>query len=70
MEQKYIDAHNWYVENQQNLGMYRGEWIAFTSNGVIAHDSPKETLREREYLKTLDPQNCLRESPLNPKMLF
>jgi hypothetical protein len=45
MEQKYIDAHNWYVDNQQNLGMYRGEWIAFTSSGVIAHDP--------EYLKTI-----------------
>jgi Aspartyl protease len=45
MEQKYIDAHNWYVENQQKLGIYRGEWIAFTSNGVIAHDP--------EYLKTI-----------------
>ncbi len=45
MEQKHIDAHNWYLKNQQNLGIYRGEWIAFTSNGVIAHN--------REYLKTI-----------------
>lgn len=45
MEKAYLDAHNWYTENQQNLGAYRGEWIAFTSDGVIAHD--------REYLKTI-----------------
>ncbi|WP_295619581.1 retropepsin-like aspartic protease [Chamaesiphon sp. GL140_3_metabinner_50] len=45
MEQAYIDAHNWYTKNQQKLGAYRGEWIAFTSDGVIAHD--------REYLKTI-----------------
>jgi Aspartyl protease len=45
MEKIYVDAHNWYLENQQNLGIYRGEWIAFTSNGVIAHD--------REYLNTI-----------------
>jgi hypothetical protein len=45
MEQKYLDAHNWYIENQQKLGIYRGEWIAFTSNGVIAH--------HREYLQTI-----------------
>jgi hypothetical protein len=45
MEQKHIDAHNWYLKNQQNLGIYRSEWIAFTSNSVIAHN--------REYLKTI-----------------
>jgi hypothetical protein len=45
MEQVYLDAHNWYVKNQQRLAKYRGEWIAFTSNGVIAHD--------REYLNTI-----------------
>jgi hypothetical protein len=45
MEKMYIDAHNWYLENQQKLDLYRGEWIAFTSNGVIAHD--------REYLNTI-----------------
>jgi Aspartyl protease len=45
MEQVYLDAHDWYVKNQQKLGKYRGEWIAFTSNGVIAHD--------REYLNTI-----------------
>ena len=53
MEKIYIDAHNWYLENQQKLDLYRGEWIAFTSNGVIAHDYPEETLREREYLSTI-----------------
>jgi hypothetical protein len=45
MEKTYIDAHNWYLGNQQKLDIYRGEWIAFTSNGVIAHD--------REYLNTI-----------------
>jgi hypothetical protein len=40
MEKTYIDVHNWYLENQQKLDLYRGEWIAFISNGVIAHDSP------------------------------
>jgi Aspartyl protease len=45
MEKTYIDAHNWYLENQQKLDLYLGEWIAFTSNGVIAHD--------REYLNTI-----------------
>jgi hypothetical protein len=49
MEKAYLDAHNWYTENQQNLGAYRGEWIAFTSDGVIAHDFDvefKQTKRE------------------------
>jgi hypothetical protein len=45
MEKIYIDAHNWYLENQQKLDLYLGEWIAFTGNGVIAHD--------REYLNTI-----------------
>ena len=45
MERVYLDAHDWYVKNQQRLAEYRGEWIAFTSNGVIAHD--------REYLNTI-----------------
>ena len=41
MEQVYLDAYDWYVKNQQRLA----EWIAFTSNGVIAYD--------REYLNTI-----------------
>ncbi len=45
MEQVYLDAHDWYLKNQQKLVKYRGEWIAFTSNGVVAHD--------REYLNTI-----------------
>jgi hypothetical protein len=30
-------ADQWYRKNRRSLKAYRGEWIAFTADGVIAH---------------------------------
>jgi hypothetical protein len=52
---------DWYQEHWQELKEYVGEWIAYSKDEVISHDSPfaqrsagKETLREREYLAMID----------------
>lgn len=29
--------HQWHKENPHILKQYRGEWIAFTADGIIAH---------------------------------
>jgi hypothetical protein len=31
-------ADEWYQKNRHALKPYRGEWVAFTADGVIAHD--------------------------------
>jgi hypothetical protein len=43
----------WYQKHWQELKEYVGEWIAYSKDGVISHDSLKETLRERDYLKMI-----------------
>lgn len=33
----YQTPREWYLSNKQELKKYRGEWIAYTRDGVIAH---------------------------------
>jgi len=31
------NPHQWYRENKNHLRQYRGQWIAYDANGIIAH---------------------------------
>jgi hypothetical protein len=46
MEAEYPTAKEWYKANRPKLKKYRGEWIAYTNQGVISHD--------RDYRKMKD----------------
>jgi hypothetical protein len=38
MEKKYQTPDEWYKNNKNELRKYKSEWIAFTNEGIIAHD--------------------------------
>jgi len=46
MAPEYPTAKEWYKANRRDLKKYRGEWIAYTNQGVISHD--------RDYRKMKD----------------
>ncbi|HEY9702163.1 MAG TPA: aspartyl protease family protein [Allocoleopsis sp.] len=37
MTENYQTPREWYKNNRSQLKKYRGQWIAYTKNGVIAH---------------------------------
>ena len=46
MEPEYATTNDWYKANRPQLKIYRGQWIAYTNQGVISHD--------RDYRKMKD----------------
>jgi Retroviral aspartyl protease. len=46
MEPEYATTNDWYKANRPKLKIYRGQWIAYTNQGVISHD--------RDYRKMKD----------------
>jgi Family of unknown function (DUF5678) len=46
MEAEYTTANEWYEANRRELKKYRGQWIAYTNQGVISCD--------RDYRKMKD----------------
>lgn len=38
MKKQYKTPNDWYSSNKSQLRKYKSEWIAFTNDGVIAHD--------------------------------
>ena len=46
METEYPTANEWYNANRRGLKKYRGEWIAYTNNGVISHDPDYDKMKE------------------------
>ncbi|WP_445242837.1 DUF5678 domain-containing protein [Microcoleus sp. POL10_C6] len=46
MEAEYTTAKEWYKANRRELKKYRGQWIAYTNQGVISCD--------RDYRKMKD----------------
>ena len=38
MKKQYKTPDDWYSSNKSQLRKYKSEWIAFTNDGVIAHD--------------------------------
>jgi len=52
MNKFYQNPNDWYRENRQQLKLYRGEWIAFTKEGIIAHHRNFNTMMDH-----LDPNS-------------
>ena len=46
MAAEYVTANEWYKANRRELKKYRGQWIAYTNQGVISGD--------RDYRKMKD----------------
>ena len=46
MDAEYATANEWYKANRRELKKYRGQWIAYTNQGVISCD--------RDYRKMKD----------------
>lgn len=42
----YATANEWYKANRRDLKKYRGEWIAYTNQGVISHDRDYDKMKE------------------------
>jgi hypothetical protein len=49
MKESYQNPEEWYQEHQQELREYVGEWIAYSKDGVVAHD--------RDYLTMISQVN-------------
>ena len=39
MSENYETTQEWYKHNRHQLKKYRGQWIAYTKDGIIAHHS-------------------------------
>ncbi len=37
MSENYQTTQEWYKHNRHQLKRYRGQWIAYTKDGIIAH---------------------------------
>jgi hypothetical protein len=46
MVAEYATANEWYKANRRNLKKYRGEWIAYTNQGVISHDRDDRKMKD------------------------
>lgn len=46
MNKVYQTPSEWYKDHYRELKKYRGQWIAFTKEGVIAHHRDYQTMRE------------------------
>lgn len=46
MAAEYATANEWYKANRRHLKKYRGEWIAYTNNGVISHARDYDKMKE------------------------
>ncbi len=50
MSKLYQTPNEWYSDNKKELKKYRGEWIAFSKDGIIAHNRQYRQLRESIHL--------------------
>jgi hypothetical protein len=46
MVAEYATANECYKANRRNLKKYRGEWIAYTNQGVISHDLDDRKMKD------------------------
>lgn len=51
---QYETPEQWHKANQKKLKQYRGEWIAYTNNGVIAHHPKFDKMIEKIEDKNID----------------
>jgi hypothetical protein len=45
MEPEYATTNDWYKANRPKLKIYRGQWIAYTNQGVISHDRDYDKMK-------------------------
>ena len=45
MEAEYTTAEEWYKANRRELKKYRGQWIAYTNQGVISGDRDYDKMK-------------------------
>jgi hypothetical protein len=46
MEAEYATAKEWYKANRRELKKYRGQWIAYTNEGVISCDRDYDKMKD------------------------
>ena len=61
MNENYADAKEWRKANHHKLKKYRGEWIIYTKDGVIAHDSNYRAMTQQVDLRQLSPWDYITE---------
>jgi hypothetical protein len=61
MNESYINAKEWRKANRQKLKKYRGEWVIYTKDGVIAHDSNYRAMTKQIDLRQLSPLDYITE---------
>ncbi|MFM7440354.1 MAG: hypothetical protein ACKO2V_17450, partial [Snowella sp.] len=61
INENYNNAKEWRRANYQKLKPYRGEWVIYTKDGVIAHHSDYRTMTQQIDLENLDPSEYITE---------
>jgi hypothetical protein len=61
MSENYLSAKEWRKANHQKLKKYRGEWVIYTKNGVIAHDRNYRAMTQQIDLSLLSPLDYITE---------
>jgi hypothetical protein len=61
MSENYINAKEWRKANRQKLKKYRGEWVIYTKDGVIAHDCNYRAMTQQVDLRQLSPLDYITE---------
>ncbi|MCC3419294.1 MAG: hypothetical protein JGK28_15360 [Microcoleus sp. PH2017_07_MST_O_A] len=46
MAAEYATAKEWYKANRRELKKYRGQWIAYTNEGVISCDGDYDKMKD------------------------
>ncbi|MCC3571002.1 MAG: hypothetical protein JGK30_03660 [Microcoleus sp. PH2017_40_RAT_O_B] len=46
MAAEYATANEWYKANRRELKKYRGQWIAYTNEGVISGDGDYDKMKD------------------------
>jgi hypothetical protein len=61
MSENYSNAKEWRKANYQKLKKYRGEWVIYTKDGVIAHDANYRAMTQQVDFRQLSPWDYITE---------
>ena len=61
MSKKYNSAKEWRKANYQKLKQYRGEWIIYTKDGVVAHHQDYRIMTQQINLQNLKSSDYITE---------
>jgi len=61
MSEKYNSAKEWRKANYQKLKQYRGEWIIYTKDGVVAHHQDYRIMTQQIDLQNLKSSDYITE---------